>query len=631
MSELGYKISDLDVIPLTGKDCSWPGKIAIENTHFLGYAHTVFGTRYNKHNYRIPLSALRNDFTGYIGVETLNTKFTDSIKLWSGKWEDTFANKSYVKEWEPSENNTLYYNPDKFNDLDNSYFIIQDLPYPFEEGNTNNRDKGEKEAVIDEASGVITSVNLPIKATDPAPASHKIPTKGYIDTRLGSKRIVEVGTDFWVRDYDCTYVIRESDIKNASAIKIHYSPDFAERLLHNRIEFNVFIEGKQSGSEYISAASGKTITWMLYEGDTLLSNKLIWLGSPVNTAINEVIGNDEYYRNARYLKFRVETVTNHNTLVDGETITIDNNTIATKKAVADYTIYISCENLLYKGSNLGITIGSSDKSIRVTGSALGGYDIKGAPVVAGDNVSVTKLTNGNLISYKVSATIPDTTKIKSSDSSIAISGPTDGEWDLKAPALKASNNTITVTNPTTGDYSYKIKANIPTYVAGDNISIDGYTISANIPSAPTITNTNSYIAVSKNTSTNTVSIGFVPSTLYLIKENITSSSTLTIHELQNKIYYSTTNNLNLKLSLTNSTASNNAKKFTLIYSPSSDSTITINKTSGSKTLTTKWVMKDLPGTSPTFIAGRTYSITFTYVSTSTTAATIYGAIDWFSY
>lgn len=85
------------------------------------------------------------------------------------------------------------------------------------------------------------------------------------------------------------------------------------------------------------------------------------------------------------------------------------------------------------------------------------------------------------------------------------------------------------------------------------------------------------------------------------------------------------------MSLTNSTKATNAKKFTLIYSPSSDSTITINKASGSKTLTTKWAMKNSPGTSPTFIAGRTYSITFTYVSTSTTAATIYGAIDWFSY
>ena len=44
MSELGYKISDLDVIPLTGKDCDYPGRIAIDNTYFMGYAHTVFGT-----------------------------------------------------------------------------------------------------------------------------------------------------------------------------------------------------------------------------------------------------------------------------------------------------------------------------------------------------------------------------------------------------------------------------------------------------------------------------------------------------------------------------------------------------------------------------------------------------------
>ena len=72
MSELGYKISDLDIIPLTGKDCEYPGRIAIDNTYFMGYAQTVFGTRYNTHNYQIPLSALRKDFVGYIGIETLN-------------------------------------------------------------------------------------------------------------------------------------------------------------------------------------------------------------------------------------------------------------------------------------------------------------------------------------------------------------------------------------------------------------------------------------------------------------------------------------------------------------------------------------------------------------------------------
>lgn len=594
MSELGYKISELDVIPLTGKDCDFPGRIAIDNTYFMGYAQTVFGTRYNTHNYQIPLTALRKDFVGYIGIETLNSKWATPSKIWTGKWEDANVNTSYIKVWKHEEYNHPYYNKNKFSDLDNSYYIIQDLPFPFEEGSNSNRNKGEKPATVT-SNNINNSINVPILASDPYPNSHKIPTKSYIDERLASKRLIEVGTDFWVRDYDCVYVIRAEDITKSNKIKIHYPEKFAERILHNQIKFTILVEGVESGNKWLSAVSNKTIPWEIYDGDTLLSGKLTWLNGAA-LEIEKVIGKDSYYGDARYLKFNLETVTNKNDIVQSTPVTIDGRDIPTEKVVPDYCIYITCENLLYDLAETNIRITSADNNkLLVSGNSSDGFILTNKVHVKHDPD-----TNSQVIVSQNGGTYTVTGNLK------------------PGTGININGNIISLD-----------KTAIPTYKEGSNITIsDDYTISATIPPVPetSIYGDEKYISVD---SARTIS--FIESKLYDTSQSINSSTTLTIHELDNKIYYSTTNNLTLTLSFSNSTASNNAKRFTLIYSPTSDSSISVSKTNyGNKIITTKWAMRENPSTSPTFLAGKTYSITFTYISTATTSAMLIGAVDWFA-
>lgn len=641
MSELGYKISELDVIPLTGKDCDFPGRIAIDNTYFMGYAHTVFGTRYNTHNYRIPLSALRKDFVGYIGIETLNSKWTTPSKIWTGKWEDTNVNTSYIKVWKYEEYNHPYYNKDKFSDLDNSYYIIQDLPFPFEEGSNSNRDKGEKPATVT-SNNINNSINVPILANDPYPNSYKIPTKSYIDERLASKRLIEVGTDFWVRDYDCVYVIRAEDITKSNKIKIHYPEKFAERILHNQIKFTILFEGVKSGNNWISAVSNKTISWEIYDGDTLLSDKLTWLNGAA-LEIEKVIGKDSYYGDARYLKFNLETVTNKNDIVQSTPVTIDGRDIPTEKVVPDYCIYITCENLLYDLAETNIRITSADNNkLSVSGNSSDGFILTNkVHVKHNPDINSQVIVSQNGGTYTVVGNLIEGNGITITDNIISLdtSALPEQETYSQGEGIIINNNIISLdktaiptykegSNITIGD-DYTISATVPTYKEGSNITIsDDYTISATIPPVPetSIYGDEKYISVN---SARTIS--FIESKLYDVTQNINSSTPLTIHELDNKIYYSTTNNLNLKLSFSDSTASNNAKRFTLIYSPTNDSSISVSNTNyGNKIITTKWAMRENPSTSPTFLAGKTYSITFTYISTSATSALLIGAVDWFA-
>ena len=529
MSELGYKISELDVIPLTGKDCDFPGRIAIDNTYFMGYAQTVFGTRYNTHNYQIPLSALRKDFVGYIGIETLNSKWATPSKIWTGKWEDTNVNTSYIKVWKHEEYNHPYYNKNKFSDLDNSYYIIQDLPFPFEEGSNSNRNKGEKPATVT-PNNINNSINVPILASDPYPNSHKIPTKSYIDERLASKRLVEVSPDFWVRDYDCVYVIRAEDITKSNKIKIHYPEKFAERILHNQIKFTILVEGVESGNKWLSAVSNKTIPWEIYDGDTLLSGKLTWLNGAA-LEIEKVIGKDSYYGDARYLKFNLETVTNRNDIVQSAPITIDGRDIPTEKVVPDYCIYITCENLLYDLAETNIRITSADSNkLSVSGNSSDGFVLTNNVHVKhpdNNNKQVTVTKNGG--TYTVAGNLKPGNGITIDGNIISLNTSVLPEQVTysQGEGIIINNNTISLD-----------KTAIPSYKEGSNITIsDDYTISAIIPPVPetSINGDGKYISVNNGTRT----ISFIESKLYDTIQSINSGTTLTIHELDNKIYYST--------------------------------------------------------------------------------------------
>jgi hypothetical protein len=144
MLESGYRISDLDRIPVTNANNNQKSKIAIDDTYMLGYANTVYGINYNRNNYRIPLTSIRDDVKGYIGIESLVAPWSEQMKFWHGNWNNIAnKNKSYVYEWEESEKLHPHYMPDKFADLENSYYLIKDAPFPFESQELNNRNFGE--------------------------------------------------------------------------------------------------------------------------------------------------------------------------------------------------------------------------------------------------------------------------------------------------------------------------------------------------------------------------------------------------------------------------------------------------------------------------------------------------------
>lgn len=76
MAESGFKISDLETIPLKLREDGTIEKIALENTYFLGYSHTVHGIKYTTQNYKIPLEALRKDIQSKV-MEVVTNTITD--------------------------------------------------------------------------------------------------------------------------------------------------------------------------------------------------------------------------------------------------------------------------------------------------------------------------------------------------------------------------------------------------------------------------------------------------------------------------------------------------------------------------------------------------------------------------
>lgn len=351
MLDSGFRISDLNNIPVNGKDGKFKNRIALDNTYLLSYAHTVYGINYNKHNYKIPLMSIRDDIKGYIGIESLVAPWSEQLKLWHGSWNNpSIRNKSYVYQWTDADKLHEHYAPKKFEDKENSYFIIKDAPFPYESGELNNRDRGEKVSseISEGLAYANTSINVPIKAADPHPDTNKIVTKAYIDERLASKRLVEVSTDFYVRDYDCTYIIRSEDIRNdkSGCIKIRYPESFNKRALHNKIEFSVLIEGvwNAAKNKWVPAITTDT-NWKFFnsEGNEI---EITWLNNTDNTPVQ--ISEEYLYDNAQYLVFRFETVTD-----DISVATITENiegkdVISEYKTTANYKVFANCENLLYR-------------------------------------------------------------------------------------------------------------------------------------------------------------------------------------------------------------------------------------------------------------------------------------------
>lgn len=361
MLETGYKISDLNIIPVSDANGTYKNKISLDETYMLGYANTVYGIKYNRNNYRIPLSAIRNDIKGYIGIESLVAPWSEQMKLWHGIWNDAASkNRSYVYEWTDEDATHPHYMPEKFSDLENSYYIIRNAPFPYETEDCNNR--GERGEIVPELNSEgenIITTNKKLEAADPHSNSNKLVLKSYVDERLAAKRLIDVTTDFWVRDYDCTYVIRATELQKAAAdlgedeklvIKIHYPSSFEERIKHNNLEFKLLVEGIETaeGSGVYVPAVSNLVAWQLLDSN---SNDLTicWLNkTDKDEIIIPNIHEERLYDNARYISFTFKTVTDtiqnfdKIELLDGK----EEKTGEYTKAV--YSVYASCENMLYR-------------------------------------------------------------------------------------------------------------------------------------------------------------------------------------------------------------------------------------------------------------------------------------------
>lgn len=436
MLDSGFRISDLNNIPVNGKDSKFKNRIALDNTYLLSYAHTIYGINYNKQNYKIPLTSIREDIKGFIGVESLVAPWSEQLKLWHGNWEnDASSNKSYIKVWDESESLHEHYNPDKFADKENSYYIISDCPFPYESGELNNRDKGEKAAseLFDGDAYTNNSINIPIKAADPHPDTKKLVTKSYIDERLSAKRLVEVTTDFYVRDYDCTYIIRAGEIKNKAfdnCFKVRYPESFNKKVLHNKIEFSVLVEGEWNAEKNMWVPATKADTnWKFFnsEGQEI---QVVWLNNGENTPVQ--ISKDYLYDNAQYIVFRFETATDNISATPIRKNVEGHNIITDYETEANYKVFVTCENLLYRSKGIetingleciAANIKSSDNSIKVVATQNGSaadIDLTTVDTITSvkstdKSVTVVKTQNGSNIDYDLSIDTTDKTDVKGDD------------------------------------------------------------------------------------------------------------------------------------------------------------------------------------------------------------------------
>ena len=635
MNDLGYRISDLKNIPVASSDDKLKNKILLDNTYILSYSHTVYGINYNKNNYKIPLTDLRNDLKAYIGVESLVAPWSEQMKLWHGVWRDTTSrNKSYTHVWQPDEILHEHYSPEKFSDLENSYYIIKDAPFPFETGELNNRKsidpnnrepRGEKDAkTLDDGTPI--SINLPIKAEDPYPESNKIVTKKYIDERLAAKRIVEVTTDFRVRDYDCTYIIRSEELTKAeteestATIRVHFPESYNSRILHNKLAFDILLEGVKQDNIWKPAVT-KDVNWEFYMSDGTLVNHVF-----LNSSENDLpIANDEkLYDNSQYLIYRVETITDH---IEHEDV-IEN--IAGVDVVTGHTVtpkadvYILCENLLYRETIIEYVNGFTGDILQIENKD--------------NSVLIDTSTKGGTI------TVDLKTDIQSTDNLVVVTAPTEKKkfWGLSInksnlPSVVCSDETIDVDFK---NNAYDVTVNkdkLPKVLEGDNTvdiqtNADGdYEISVNREVVKTVVNGDgTFIAAEKDESfdSDVWNLTFNESAVKCRKrlEKVEVDGFIDLSASYNKQYYSTDANLDLTFNNILS-VSDEVIDVHLFYKPTESSSITGRLDAPGGTF--KWAMNT---PSPTFKNNRLYSITFTCIPPINElfeTAQVIGRVNWF--
>lgn len=641
MLESGYRISDLNSIPITGDKCNLKNKIALDNTFLFGYAHTVYGTTYNKHNYKIPLDSLREDIKGYIGIESLSPSWSEQVKLWHGSWENKAVhNKSYVWQWRPEHFSHEHYSPEKFADLENSYYIIKDAPFPFETGDLNNRGRGEIAAIVN-ADGSPASVNMPIAAGDPYPESNKLVTKSYIDERLACKRLVEVTNDFWVRDYDCAYMIRSSELiklnsETAPKINIHFPVELNKRAAHNKLEFTILLEGTEETDGTWSSSLTKNPEWFIYDyaGEPITTN---WLNDSDNSSID--LTQKLLYDNVRYCILRVEVVINDLKPTPVEEIIDGVEIITSWEDSTNLTAFIGCDNFIYRskginnvngfiGSTLNIVSEDNTVFIKTTQDNSTINLNLSTNFIADNGITILKPAGKDSVNdneengWKIG--IKDDFMV--GDKFIDVSyDDTDGTFRV---SFDESQLDIKQTHPDdfiSGDGFIDVNydANNDKY----SLSLDTSNLNLNKTHTEDFIAGDNYIDVSYDSANDKFNLALdtanlnIPTNKTFISE-VPNNGIIDISKLDSS-YYLSDPNLNISFDISK-IESGQTINTTIYYKAPSTGPISVQDVN--------WAMREKKDC-PNFIANRLYSITFTYFPgiPNIEEAQIIGKINWFRY
>lgn len=168
-------------------------------SYILTTAQVSYGTKYANENFKLSLDALREDFSGYCGVENIRPAWTDMVGIWRGHWyaetEDGMVDKkdSYVYEWTDEWKDYPDYIANKFR-RDGIYFILDDAPMPCTE-----------------------------PVADPHPETMKVVSKKYIDDwqnghlRVPCEIVSQICT-VPLRPYTCHY-----EVPLGSVVKVDFT------------------------------------------------------------------------------------------------------------------------------------------------------------------------------------------------------------------------------------------------------------------------------------------------------------------------------------------------------------------------------------------------------------------------
>lgn len=178
-------------------------------------------------NYQIPIQSLRDDFKGYVGIENAKGDWQNTIRFWSGNWNDTLENRenSYVYQWNYEERGDLDYISNKWDeeqDVD-KIFLLKSAPWPAE--------------YTDSTVNGITSFG-----EDPKHSSNKFVNKDYVDNRHnGLRKVIVSDENVQIRPYPCIYTFEQptSQINITDTMVLENGTPIKDLLTNNCVIFYI--------------------------------------------------------------------------------------------------------------------------------------------------------------------------------------------------------------------------------------------------------------------------------------------------------------------------------------------------------------------------------------------------------